>query len=98
VSGGTTAAGGAGPTLHTGGERGTTGAGPSLSGPGPGPGATTSKVTIGSDGASFTIDPGQLEPGEKVYITTSTGAVSSLGMAIAKENPGAACPTPAPAP
>ena len=39
----------------------------------------------------FSIDPGTLRPSEKVYITTSTGALSSIGMAIAKEKPAAPC-------
>jgi hypothetical protein len=67
--------------------------GPSLSGPGPEPGArvTTVNVRVSDDGVKFTIDPGSLRPGEKVYITTSTGAVSSIGMAIAKEKPAAPC-------
>jgi hypothetical protein len=81
-----------GPTLHRDGE-GTSDAGPSLSSPGPGPGATTSSVAVGRDGVTFTIDPGSIKPGEKVYITTSTGALSSIGMAITKERPGAACAT-----
>jgi hypothetical protein len=80
---------------------------PSLSTQGPGPGAgadpTTAgqgglagpkmsgKVSVGSDGATFTVDPGALEPGEHLYITTTTGTVSSIGMAISKGGPPAAC-------
>ena len=40
---------------------------------------------------TFTIDPDTIKPGEKVYITTSTGAISSIGMAITKDGPGATC-------
>jgi hypothetical protein len=68
--------------------------GPSRSGPGPEPGArvtTTTQVSISDDGVKFTIDPGTIKPGEKVYITTSTGAVSSIGMAIGREKPAAPC-------
>jgi hypothetical protein len=66
--------------------------GPSLSGPGPGTGERVStKVRAGDDGVTFTIDPGNLKPGEKIYITTSTGAVNSIGMAVAKEKPAAPC-------
>jgi hypothetical protein len=72
--------------------------GPSLSGPGPDPGApgqVTTRVSISPQGATFTVDPGRLKPGEKVYITTSTGAVSTIAMAVAKAKPALPCP-PAP--
>jgi hypothetical protein len=52
-----------------------------------------SKATVVSDGVTFTIDPGSIKPGEEVYITTSTGATSSIGMAITKDRPGAAFAT-----
>ena len=70
--------------------------GPSLStsgaGPGPGPGVRVStKVSSGDDGVTFSIDPGNLKPGEKIYITTSTGKVNSIGMAVAKDKPAAPC-------
>ena len=70
--------------------------GPSLSrsgrGPGPGPGVRVStKVSSGDDGVTFSIDPGNLKPGEQIYITTSTGKVNSIGMAVAKEKPAAPC-------
>jgi hypothetical protein len=78
---------------------GTSDAEPSLFGPGPADDSdasiVTSKWTTGPDGATFTIDPGNLKPGEKVFITTSTGAVSSIGMAVGKRAPSADCP-PAP--
>jgi len=78
------------------GAGGRTDSGPSLSSRGPGPGAhqTMSKVAAGDDGVTFTIDPGTIEPGEKVYITTSTGAMSTIGMAIGKRGPGAGCVPP----
>jgi hypothetical protein len=65
--------------------------GRSLSGPGPGPGATTTALQLDSDGATFTIDPGGLKSGQKVYITTSTGEVTSLAMAIGTRPPAAPC-------
>jgi hypothetical protein len=74
-------------------------AGPSVSGPGPADGAdpsvVTSTWTVDSDGATFTIDPGDLKPGENVYITTSTGTVSSIGMSFGTHAPSADCPPPA---
>lgn len=73
--------------------------GPSLSGPGPGPGATTSSVRIDGDGVTFTIDPGKIKQGDKVFITTSTGAISSIGMAITSDRSAAAtCATNGPTP
>ena len=51
----------------------------------------TSSVRVSDDGVTFTIDPGNLKPGEKVYISTSTGAVSSIGMAIGTEKPATPC-------
>jgi hypothetical protein len=67
--------------------------GPTLTGSGPKPGgrAMTVQVRVSDDGVTFSIDPGTLKPGEKVYITTSTGALSSIGMAVAKEKPAAPC-------
>ncbi len=57
-----------------------------------------SQVMVGSDGARFTIDPGAIHPGDKVYITTSSGAVSSIAMAIGKTRPATPCPPAPPAP
>jgi hypothetical protein len=73
--------------------------GPSRSGPGPG--ATTNSIRIGRDGGvTFTIDRGDIKRGEKLYITTSTGAVSSVNMAVGTKRPRAGCapesPVPAP--
>jgi hypothetical protein len=49
---------------------------------------TVSSVRVdGSGAATFTLDPGPLKPGEHVYITTSTGAVSTIGIAIGKVKP-----------
>lgn len=74
-------------------ESGSRDDGPSRSGPGPEPGArvSTLNVRVSDDGVKFTIDPGSLKSGEKVYITTSTGALSTIGMAIAREKPAASC-------
>jgi hypothetical protein len=69
------------PTLHT-----------SFDSPGHGSGpVTTSGVQIDKDGVRFTIDPGTIKPGQKVYITTSTGAVTSIGIAVATTAPGPNC-------
>jgi hypothetical protein len=62
------------------------------SGPAPGPGATTGSVRISDDGVAFEIDPGTLKPGEQVFITTSTGEMSSVAMAIGKDKPALPCP------
>ena len=91
---------GAGPSTETRGAPGAAArARPSVSVPGsPDDGAkavVSSKATIGSDGATFTIEPGNLKRGESVYITTSTGAVSSIGMAIGTHAPPVPCPPPA---
>jgi hypothetical protein len=79
-------AGPAGPQSGTSSSRGTD-RGPSLSQPGPGPGATTSQLRIDDDGVTFTIDRGNIGPGQKVFITTSAGTVTSLAMAIGKHGP-----------
>jgi len=74
------------------------GGGPTLSPGGPLPGdagVTSSKIAVGPDGASFTIDPGTLEPGQQVYISTSTGAVTSISMMIGTRKGPVPCP-PAP--
>ena len=55
----------------------------------------TSSVKVTPNGATFTIDPGMLKSGEHVYITTSTGAVTSIAMAVARSRPAIPCP-PAP--
>jgi len=58
---------------------------------------TKSMIKGGSDGVRFTIDPGSIHAGEKVYITTSTGTISTIGMAIGKQRP-PACATNGPTP
>jgi hypothetical protein len=92
---------------HTNGGHGTD-ALPSLSQAGPEPGnhagdggpsrRTSSRVRVTDDGVTFTIDPGTLRAGEKVYITTSTGSVTSVSMAIATQKPVVACPPAPPTP
>jgi hypothetical protein len=58
---------------------------------GPVTAALSGGVQVGRDGVTFTIDPGTIKQGEKVYITTSTGAVSSIGIAVATTAPGPSC-------
>jgi hypothetical protein len=67
---------------------------------GPGAGLKMgSKVSVNSAGAAtFSIDPGTLKPGEKLYISTSTGTVSSIGMMISQDGPPQACGGHDPAP
>ena len=91
----------AGPSHTTGGAigAGTSDAGPSLSGPGPADDSAASVVTsswtAGADGATFTLDPVHLKPGDKVYITTSSGTVSSIGCRSARPGgDGRAAPPP----
>ena len=55
----------------------------------------TTQVRVTPDGATFTIDPGTLGAGEHVYITTSTGALSAISMAIGTHRP-ATCATQPP--
>jgi hypothetical protein len=77
---------------------GATDTGPSLSKPGrpaargKGRKATTVRISRGSDGVKFTIDPGEVKPDQKVFITTATGTVNSIAMAIATHKPTAPCP------
>lgn len=71
----------------------TTQSGVTSAGPGtPPPGARVAAVQIDgqSGAATLTIDPGQIPAGEKVFITTSTGTVDSIGMTVAA--PGTASP------
>ncbi len=89
--------GGAQQSFHT--EKGEAG-GPTLDGPAadgapPAQVRAASSVKITPDGATFTIDPGALETGQHVYITTSTGAVTTIAMSVAKTKPQIPCP-PAP--
>jgi hypothetical protein len=50
-------------------------------------------VRVDTSGVTFSIDPGHIRPGEHVYITTTTGALTSVGIAIAGGPPSAACAT-----
>jgi hypothetical protein len=50
-----------------------------------------SKVTVTPEGATFTVSPGMIEPGQKLYITTQTGSVSTIGIAVAKTDPTESC-------
>jgi hypothetical protein len=52
--------------------------------------ATVAKDAQG-DGVTFTIDPGKIKQGETVYITTASGVVGSIGMAISTTEPSTAC-------
>ena len=62
---------GDGPTFNTDGARG-----PQHSGP------VTTKVEKTADGVTFTLDAGALPADAHVYITTQTGEVEGIGMAI----------------
>ena len=62
---------GDGPTFNTDGARG-----PQHSGP------VTTKVEKTADGVTFTLDAGALPADAHVYITTQTGKVEGIGMAI----------------
>jgi hypothetical protein len=56
---------------------------------------TVSSVRVdGSGAATFSLDPGTLKPGEHIYITTSSGSVSTIGIAIGKAKPAVGCGTP----
>jgi hypothetical protein len=73
--------------------------GPSLDSAGtePAPGAAkgpkvTSGAATGPDGTTFTIDPGSIASGEKVYITAPDGTLHSLGLSIGKDAAGACAP------
>jgi hypothetical protein len=65
------------------------------------PGVTTTTVTAvaapvtidGSGTATVTIAPGQIKPGEHVYITGAGGSVGTVAVAISVGTPGAACVT-----
>jgi hypothetical protein len=53
----------------------------------------TSSVRIDRDGTTtFSIDPGDVKPGQKVFITTSTGSADAVGISVS-----AAAPDTAPA-
>lgn len=94
-----------GPTLRTDGPKGQGDSGPSVSqsgtserrqaGDAKGMGRAMTKTSMRADGngVTFTIDPGNIKPGENVYITTSTGAVSTIGMAIGEVKPTVPCAT-----
>jgi hypothetical protein len=79
------------------------GSGPVLDPPAPPTGAEgkpimTSSMQLNDGEATFTIDPGEVPDGQKVFITTSSGELSSIGMAIAKQKPSMDCATQPPAP
>jgi hypothetical protein len=75
------------------------GPGPSTDAAGtePAPGAAkgpkvTSGMTTGRDGGTFTIDPGSIASGEKLYITAPDGTLHSLGLHIDTDAAGACAP------
>jgi hypothetical protein len=45
-------------------------------------GAVTTRVEKTPDGVTFTIDSGSFADGQQIYITTYTGAVEGIGMAL----------------
>ena len=57
-----------------------------------------SLVSVGPKGASFTIDPRNIRTGQNVYITTSTGALTSISMAVSTKKPSPLCATNPPTP
>jgi hypothetical protein len=70
-----------------------TGSGPTLTPASGGvPAGATTKVEVQPDGVRFTIDPGTIKPGQQVFITTSTGAVDSIGMSVGTTAAATACP------
>jgi hypothetical protein len=52
----------------------------------------TSATTTGPDGSTFTIDPGLIASGEKVYITAPDGTLRSLGLHIGTDAARACAP------
>jgi hypothetical protein len=54
----------------------------------------TSSVRVDGDGVTFTLDPGRLDPGDHVFITTSTGQADAIGIAIGRTPPPPGCPAP----
>jgi len=54
--------------------------------------ATVESLRHRSDSVTFTIDPGELKAGQRVFITTSAGTVSSISVAISKRRPARPCP------
>ena len=88
-----------GPSLSTAGgpggsaaERGTTSAAGAGSA-GAGAVRMMTRVAVNDDGVTFTIDPGNIPSGQNVFITTSTGRVNTIGMAIGAGKPGKGCVT-----
>jgi hypothetical protein len=53
--------------------------------------AVTAQVTKDADGVTFKIDPGQVSPDQKVFITTTTGQIDSMSITIGSQPPPAAC-------
>ena len=51
----------------------------------------TSSVRVDGDGVTFSLDPGQIDPGEKVFISTSTGRADAIGIAIGQKAPAPGC-------
>jgi hypothetical protein len=55
-----------------------------------------SKVSSGPDGSEFTLDPGTIPAGEQVYVTTTTGTVDSVAIAVGSAPASVPClPVPA---
>jgi hypothetical protein len=55
-----------------------------------------SKVTHGTRGVTFTIDPSSIPAGQKLYITTYSGEMNALSVRIGSKAPTPACPPTAP--
>jgi hypothetical protein len=85
-----------GPTFSTGGAPGQSADGSQPASPPAGAVTSSLRVKGSQDGggdreATFSVDPGQIEPGQKLYITTSTGSVDSIGMQVSKTPPSSDC-------
>jgi len=89
-----------GPRLEVGVERGD---GPRLERHGDGPGTAErggpgrpapTKTRVDGDGATLTIDASAVPAGQRVWITTSSGRVQSLSIAVGSRRPAPPCSPP----
>jgi hypothetical protein len=63
-------------------------------------GPTSVRIQLAGNGAdsgvTFTLDPGHIDPGQKVFITTFSNRVDALAISIGSKAPTPLCPPPAP--